>query len=161
MRLHLGCGHIHLSEDINVDIKALETVDVIADINELPFRKESVSLIESYHVVEHIPRQRVEDCLKEWYRVLEKGGWLIIECPDFDQNCKDYLAAKTAEETLHGMQFIFGGDTIAPEDAHRWGYNFQLLGKILNEIGFKKIYRTRPEAGYINIGACLRMEAEK
>jgi len=161
MKLHLGCGYVHLPEDINVDIKALETVDVIADVRNLPFRKESASLIESYHVFEHIPRQQAKDCLKEWYRVLKKGGRLIIECPDFDQNCKDYLAAKTAEETLRSMSFIFGGDTIAAEDAHRWGYNFQLLGRMLSMIGFGKIYRTQPQAGYINIGACLRMEAEK
>jgi len=42
LRVNLGCGHIALPDYINVDMRDLPGVDVIAEVDDLPFDKGSV-----------------------------------------------------------------------------------------------------------------------
>jgi predicted SAM-dependent methyltransferase len=44
----------------------------------IPLKGESVSEIRAYNIVEHL---EVKDIMKEFYRVLKKGGILDILCP--------------------------------------------------------------------------------
>ena len=54
-------------------------VDVVASGDKLPFDDESYDFIISSHVIEHIfdPIK----ALKEWYRVIKKGGYIFIIAP--------------------------------------------------------------------------------
>lgn len=163
-KIHLGCGNHHFDGYINVDSDATEQVDVVADVRSLPFKDNSVEAVEAYHVLEHIPRQQVEATLREWLRVLIPGRMLILELPDFERNCKDLLQAirKQDWETADmNMMFIYGGDTPAPEDAHRWGYNAIMLNMILTQAGFVWVEQTEPRNPHKHQAACFRLEATK
>ena len=57
LKLHLGCGNINLKGCINIDIRRTEATDYVCDATSLPFAKNSVELIEIYHMVEHLPKK--------------------------------------------------------------------------------------------------------
>lgn len=162
MKLHLGCGRMHIDDCVNVDFKPDVKPDVVADIRALPFKDNTFETIHAYHVFEHIPRQETTDMLNEWKRVLSQGGKLYIECPDFERNCKDLLDSKEdVHKTLLNMAFIFGGDTAAPEDAHRWGYDAGVMRAILNHVGFTDVQKVVPITYHAEQAACFRVEATK
>lgn len=67
---------------INKAVKKYSGVEFLkADIEKLPFEKESFDLVFSMFVLEHV--QNPEKVLKEAIRVLKKGGILILAAPNF------------------------------------------------------------------------------
>lgn len=58
---------------------------------ELPFSDESLELIFTSHVLEHLPDEVVLNLLKECYRTLKKGGILRISVPDMEKAFTAYV----------------------------------------------------------------------
>ena len=56
LKLHLGCGHVHLPGFLNIDINPKLHIDLCADISNLPFDSSSVDLIYASSVLEHFGR---------------------------------------------------------------------------------------------------------
>ena len=79
--LDIGCGENKLEGAIGVDIKKTKAVDVIADARYLPFKDEVFDNVYSSHLIEHFSHREVKNVLKEWVRVLKKGGTIEIRCP--------------------------------------------------------------------------------
>lgn len=80
--LHFGCGNKPLKGFINVDFYNKTYADEIVDLNkELPYLSESIDLIYSDNVFEHI--NNLLELIRECNRVLKKGGVLIIKVPYF------------------------------------------------------------------------------
>ncbi|WP_457549421.1 class I SAM-dependent methyltransferase [Archaeoglobus sp.] len=78
--LDLGCGNRKVFESaIGIDIIKTKAVDVIADIQNLPFKDCSVDEIVCYQVLEHV--DDVVKAMEEIWRVLKCGGRAIIEVP--------------------------------------------------------------------------------
>jgi len=163
-KLNLGCGGICYEGFINIDRKPQPLSNLLADIKYLPFKDKCADTIIAHHSFEHIPRQQVYDTLREWYRVLEDNGILDIECPDFDENCRDYVKAlddNDFDKQNMNKNFIYGGDDIDEEDAHRWGYSPRLMKVYLNEIGFNRIDKAEPTKYHRDQAACFRVRATK
>jgi predicted SAM-dependent methyltransferase len=94
IKLNLGCGDKILPGYINVDVaseRAGKKPDVISDIRKLTFNDNYADEILSVHVIEHFWRWEVSDILKEWIRVLKPGGKLILECPNLQAACEEFL----------------------------------------------------------------------
>lgn len=160
----MGCGNIHYEGCINLDMKPLKAVDIVGDIRELPFQDECADTIIAHHCFEHIPRQETGNVLTEWYRVLKPDGALDMECPDFNQNCRDYVKALDAKDThkqAMNKAFIYGGDTSVLEDGHRWGYSAELVKPYLEDMGFKQVDKMRPAEFHRDQAACFRIRAIK
>lgn len=155
LKLHLGCGGRHFEDYINIDWRKTRATDLVCDIRKLPYPDNSVNLIETYHVIEHLPRHSLSKALREWYRVLVPGGMLIIECPDFDVAIKKYIEGDEKQ-----LNSIFGLQRF-PRDTHQFGYNFKRLKKILKESGFKNIKEREPQDYHSKDEACLRVECVK
>ncbi|WP_440005430.1 hypothetical protein [Halomicrococcus sp. SG-WS-1] len=84
--LEIGAGqHPHPRSDSTLDIRSdLDHIDYPGvDIGEdvWPIENESVSEILAYHVVEHVPPNRVGHVFQEVDRVLVSGGTIHIELP--------------------------------------------------------------------------------
>jgi len=47
----------------------------------LPFRAGVFDIVSTYQTLEHV--QDIEECIKEFNRVLRPGGALFIQCPDY------------------------------------------------------------------------------
>lgn len=83
--LHLCCGRTHIDGAVNVDIHPLPEVDVVADVETLPFVAESfdVVFIDPPYSQEDASRYKVRRLLHsrltmaECRRVLIPGGWLL------------------------------------------------------------------------------------
>ena len=155
LKLHLGCGGRHLEGYTNIDLRKTIATDVVCNIRKLPYPDNSVELIETYHVIEHLPRHDLPKALKEWFRVIAFGGMLIIECPDFDKAVKEYIEGN--EERINN---IFGLQRF-PGDTHMFGYNFKRLKKLLEEAGFRDIQEREPQDYHIKDEPCLRIECVK
>jgi predicted SAM-dependent methyltransferase len=155
LQLHLGCGAQHKDGFINIDMKITPATDYVGSIAKLPCACESVSRIESYHVIEHIPHPVAQDVVAEWARVLKPGGTMVMECPDFDEDVRKYLAGD--EEMLgsiYGWQ-RYDGDT------HYYGYNQARLTALLTHAGFSQVRFGEPEDYHARTEPCLRVEAVK
>lgn len=155
LRLHLGCGNQHIEGYINIDFRKTKATDLVCDIVKLPYPDNSVELIETYHVIEHLPRHDLPKTLKEWHRILTPAGKLIIECPDFDADVREYMGGN--EKRLGS---IFGLQRY-PGDSHLFGYNFERLTKLLKDAGFEHIQRREPQDYHAGDEPCLRAECIK
>jgi predicted SAM-dependent methyltransferase len=152
-KLHLGCGNIHKNGYINVDVRKTDFVDVVCDLNVYLGRQSanSSSVIESYHVIEHLGRHVVPKMLSHCYRVLVPNGKLILECPDFDQAVKDYVAGnKTRIDNIFGLQRT-------NYDYHKFGYTKESLEEVLRNAGFKNIMFEAPTDSHKDYEPCMRV----
>jgi len=155
LNLHLGCGNIRRKEFINIDHRRTRATDMVCDIRKLPYPSNSVEIIESYHVIEHVSHAQVPKMLREWFRVLKHGGKLIIECPDFDRAAKEYLEGN--EQRIYN---IFGLQRF-PGDIHLFGYNPSRISTILSNAGFTGIRQAEPIDYHKEEEPCMRIECVK
>lgn len=138
MKLHVGCGNKRIEGFVNVDIRSLPEVDVVADITDLSeFEGRGVELIYCSHVLEHIKRHEYMEVLSNWHSVLNTGGILRLAVPDIEQVFNHYQKYKNLE-VLRG--FLWGGQTY-PENFHYCGWDFDTLSIDLYAVGFKSVRR--------------------
>jgi predicted SAM-dependent methyltransferase len=79
------------------------------------------------HLFEHLYRWEVEGALREWGRLLQPGGLLILELPDLVKCCKNYLEGRMRGGKNPDQLARWGiyGDPRSgnPYMNHRWGYS--------------------------------------
>ncbi len=137
-KLHLGSGDKIIPGFVNVDLRPLPGVDVVADVGKLDaFANASVDLVYACHILEHMPRPRTFPTLLEWNRVLKPGGVLRIAVPDWDSTVEAYRRWGDYENLLN---WIYGGREYA-ENMHYRQFNFSGLKTLLIEAGFKRVVR--------------------
>lgn len=92
MKLDIACGNHKDLGYVGMDIQALAGVDIVHDLNVLPWPVESgsVEAAKAWHIVEHIPpvcvtergtRRPFLEFMNECWRVLQVGARLDIETP--------------------------------------------------------------------------------
>jgi len=169
IKLNLGCGDKILQNYINVDVasqRAGKKPDIICDIRKLTFNDNYADEILSVHVIEHFWRWEVSEILLEWIRVLKPGGKLILECPNLQSACEEFLKSP---KTLSGegqegqrTMWVFYGDPKwkDPLMVHRWGYTPDSLGELMSQVGLINI---RQEAAQFKLREPrdMRMVGEK
>jgi len=154
-KLHLGCGTIRFPGYINIDLRKTIATDYVCDVTHLPFPDESVEVIETYHMIQHMPKDILSKALKNWWNKLVPGGRLIMESPDFDQTVKEYLAGNENRlKNIFGLH-RFKGDT------HLWGYNFFRLKEKLYTCGYRGVKSAEPRDYHRSQEPCMRLEAYK
>lgn len=82
LKLNFGCGTDIRKDFINLDIVKLDGVDVMWNINEVPYPFESNSFdyILCNDIIEHIDFIKT---MKELYRILNEQGKIAIRVPHF------------------------------------------------------------------------------
>ena len=145
--LNLGCGGARIDGFLNIDANLRARSDVVARVEKLKLNSDSVDMIYSSHVLEHIPRDRSKIVLAEWHRVLKPGGKLYVCVPDLEVLFKVYLDNIPFYHTDKGRYlvdkacfFTYGGQ-INKHEFHYNGYSFVTLESMLQMIGFKEIQR--------------------
>jgi predicted SAM-dependent methyltransferase len=137
IKLHLGCGKIRLPGYVNVDIMTRSSVDVIADLRQLPWADASVDHVYSCAVIEHFGRREWIGVLKEWARVLKPGGSIQISTADFEAAVARYLEKRNLEELLGLM---IGGQK-DDYDWHGMIFDFATFRAGLEQAGFRDVRR--------------------
>ncbi len=137
--LHLGCGERFIPEfTYHIDIRRFPYIDYVTSVDKLDmFKDNSVDLIYTCHLLDHFGRNKVEDVLREWHRVLKPGGVLRLAVSDFEKLIEVYLKYKD-------MKLIIGplvGRQDYPENTHYIIFDFASLEELLEKVGFKNIHR--------------------
>lgn len=81
--LHLGCGNKKLKGSIGLDIVNLPSVDVVYDLNLIPwpFKENNFDEVFAPHVIEHL--SSTVKTMEEIWRVSKDGAQVIIRVPHF------------------------------------------------------------------------------
>lgn len=156
--LHVGCGYQRFDDAINMDYVHTPATDYVMDATKTPFPDQSIQQIETYHMVEHVPRPDARQMFEEWNRILVSEGKLILELPDFDGVIKQYLEEDEPEKVDLLLKYVFGSQRFE-SDFHHWGWNFERLEEELKEAGFDRVEQTQPQDYHAEEAPCLRVEA--
>jgi predicted SAM-dependent methyltransferase len=155
MKLDIGGGNEAREGYINVDAYADEA-DVRAPMDCLPFANLSVDEVYSSHALEHVGKYQVAPTIREWYRVLRYGGLLVIEVPDFEWVCRNWLQKRNAGWDLDA---VFG-DQSSPGQYHKTGFTREIMYQRLLEAGFDGC-EVKSTVRFSHNQSCLVFEVEK
>jgi predicted SAM-dependent methyltransferase len=89
--LNIGCGTKFHKEWINIDMVS-DSPYVIQHnlLNGLPFEDEKFDVVYHSQVLEHFPKNKAFDFIKECYRVLKPNGIIRIVVPDLENIVEEY-----------------------------------------------------------------------
>jgi len=143
IRLHLGCGAVHLDGYVNIDfpldhhsVLTHAVADVFADISELAFPATSVDEIRLHHVFEHFPRAESLALIASWWSWLKPGGLLRVEVPDFDRTALVVLNPLSSPKRRQvALRHIFGSQE-ASWAHHQVGWSAGRLRSLLTTFGY-------------------------
>ena len=114
--------------------------------NGIPFNDNTVDFIYTSHFVEHLSRKNALTLLKDSYRVLKKGGMMRVSIPDLEYAISLHHLGKK-DEML--SQYFFVEDDGASFSQHRYMYDYELLSKVLSDIGFSDIRKCEFQIGSV------------
>lgn len=142
--LNLGSGPRIIkgrTDIINVDLFAFDSVDMIADAEDLPLDDESVDLILNQAMLEHVPNPEI--VVREMHRLLRPGGDVFCYLPfivPFHAAPHDYY-----RWTMTGVHHLFRqfdeievGVGAGPTSAMLWGVQEWLA--ILMSFGSRRLH---------------------
>ncbi|SEA73840.1 Predicted SAM-depedendent methyltransferase [Variovorax sp. YR216] len=164
IRLNLGCGHVPLDGYLNVDRRALPGVDIVAEVDSLPFESGQVSEISSAHMLEHFPQEELRrKLLPYWFSLLKNGGTFRAIVPDAEGMIE---AFRSNEYTFDRLREVTFGGQDYDGDFHYNMMTTESLRTLLEEVGFSEftvIEKNRENGGCkeFEIVACRRGEVSK
>jgi predicted SAM-dependent methyltransferase len=134
VRLNLGCGHIALDGYLNVDRRALPGVDIVAEVDQLPFEANQVDEIFSAHLLEHFPQEQlVRQLLPYYHSLIKNGGQFHAVVPDAEAMIHAYSNGGYPYEDMR--EVLYGGQDY-DGDFHFNMFTPESLSKMLTEAGF-------------------------
>ena len=86
----------------NIEFNRKKNIKFADATKRFNFASNSVDIIYSSHMFEHLSRDSAKNFIKESHRVLRKGGILRIVVPDLKKRVDDYLLKKDADAFLEG-----------------------------------------------------------
>ena len=91
-----------------MDRRALPGVDIVAEVNRLPFQKGELNEISAAYLVEQFPQEQLRrELLPYWFGLLKPGGLLRAIVPDAEGMISAYKIGEYPFERLH--EATFGG----------------------------------------------------
>lgn len=143
MKLHLGCGQVHLDGYTNIDfpltehtVQSKSVADEFADLTKLHYKPESIEEVRLHHTYEHFTRPVAIALLASWNSWLEMGGRMHIEVPDFDETAKIVLGRFSNDHDRKvALRHIFGSNE-APWATHYEGWSKERLIEVFSIFGF-------------------------
>lgn len=169
--LNVGCGPRGITplgtafpveqwRELRLDIDPTVAPDIVASITDMaPLPDGAVDAVWSSHNLEHLYPHEVPLALAEFLRVLRPGGMLLLAVPDLQT-----VARAIAEDRLDEPLYSSSAGPIAPIDivfglrpalaagnhfmAHRTGFTPAVLGRALQEAGFKPVAMWQWKEGY-------------
>jgi SAM-dependent methyltransferase len=159
--LHVGCGPQNITRlkgfsthgwaEIRLDIDPSVTPDVVGTLTDMSsVINGSMDAVYSSHNLEHVFPHEVPVVLREFYRVLNNDGFVVLTCPDLQSVCQSIV-----EDKLFDPLYVSPAGPIAPIDilyghraameqgnhymAHKCGFTWTVLSKLFKEAGFLTI----------------------
>lgn len=141
--LHLGCGTTRIAGLINCDLYEKSADLQISATNLQDFDNESVDLIEHHHMIEHLAIEEAKLGIAEWSRVLKKGGYLILTCPNINAVLIKWFLARRYWKYEYIIKMIYG-----PQEHdgmfHKSAYDSKRLRELLQPQGMNVEFTYTP-----------------
>ena len=139
----------------NVDVRAGENIDIVADFNEpLPLNDEEYDGVVSVYCIEHVSWRKVKLFVDECFRILKVGGRLVLCSPNTEKQM-EYILEK--EEWSSDDSCMIFGDQDYPENTHKNVICPKYAIKMLSDAGFSGIF-VMPHGA---LGTDMVIEAKK
>ena len=159
--LHVGCGYRTKKDTLKyyddewketrVDINKNVKPDILGSMKDLSNVQDNYyDSVFSSHSIEHVYAHEVGDVLKQFNRVLNINGFLVITCPELKSICKLVL-----EDKLLDIVYESAAGPISPIDmiwghrvpikkgnefmAHKCGFTLKTLMKACTNANFKSV----------------------
>lgn len=160
--LHVGCGvkdphKLHERfrspdwREVRLDVNPDVAPDIIASITDMRMvATKEFDAIWSSHNLEHLESADVPSALREFYRVLKSGGFVLITLPDLQK-----VAELVVQDKLDEPAYVSPAGPIAPIDmifghrpsiahgnsfmAHRTGFTATTLRNAFMREGFEPV----------------------
>jgi len=155
-RLHIGCGKRKVQGFVNIDIVDSD-YNIDLSRGKLPWPTGSIDVIVCQQVIEHLEVEReLIGLLKEFSRVLTKGGRAFISCPDMAVVVSDYKnnginllndrKSRLHDFSLNGMPTVHMINHLFHQGGeHKNLFDFELLEFLLIKSGFTSVERINEE----------------
>ena len=142
-------------KEIRFDIDENVNPDILGTLTDMNLVKTgSVDAVHSAYNIDHIYPHEVPVALKEFYRVLNDDGIVVVRCPDMQTVCEAVVKDKLLEplydspagpispiDIIYGnRQEIAGGLQYM---AKKCGFTYSVLDRVFFEAGFKANYGGR------------------
>lgn len=141
VKLHLGCGPVHIPGFQHIDAHPYDHVDHVGPVDVLDHIADaSVDMVYACHVLEHFDRDAYQHVLAEWHRILKPGGILRLSVPDFAKAVQIYCEGT---HLTNGIMTIMGalvGGQRDEYDYHKIVFDEALLAHSLKAAGFASPY---------------------
>jgi predicted SAM-dependent methyltransferase len=158
LSIHLGAGSAQLDGWVNIDVWPSE---LALDFRwGLPFAEGSAERVYLSHTLEHLPYPTaVMELLRDIHRVLTPGGKIRIVVPDIGAAIQAYVnddrrffegrreSAWPEWSIRTRMESFLGYAGVGPHPgmfglAHKFGYDFETVSRVLADAGFSSIARS-------------------
>jgi len=111
----------------------------------VPLPANSAEFIFSSHVIHHLYKDQARSLLTDAYRVLKPGGTIRIAVPDLEYIVGLYLQGRR-EEAIENYLF-YPSASRSELSTRRYQYDFTLLKKLLESVGFDRVRRCKYQQG--------------
>lgn len=139
-KLDIGSGSKPRSGYMRHDIRPLEGIDIVCDAKKFPEEYyDSFDEVFASNVLEHFNRFEVKHVLKEWTKLVRKGGIIDIVVPDVREICRQFVDEKI---DIGFFSYVMFGGNDYEFNIHKYGFDIALLQEWLQELGFEIIKST-------------------
>jgi SAM-dependent methyltransferase len=137
---------------VRLDIDPRTQPDIVGDMTDLgevgPF-----DAVACNNALEHLYPHQVDKALREFHRVLEPGGHVVIQVPDLQdvQPTEDLIPGIG----MCGLHLMYGDAARlkdAPHMAHHCGFVEDTLRRVLEEAGFAALVKRIPCHQLMGVG---------
>lgn len=136
--LNIGCGHKPDPDRINVDMRELPGVDIVAAVDKIPFAAGELQEIYSSHLLEHFSLEQLRrQLLPQWCELLAKGGELRAVVPDAQAMLEAYAKHEIPFSELHLV--MYGGQEYEG-DFHFTMFTPESLVELFVEQGLENVH---------------------
>lgn len=121
----------------NIDAQVVEpdrVPDIVCNVGvqSLPFGPLSVDLVVIHQGLEHAGCGESEPMLRECWRVLARGGSLIVTVPDMRKLAARWLGGEL--DTQLFMTSVYGAYMGDEADRHKWGFDYNHLAQTIRAV---------------------------
>jgi len=163
--LHVGCGNSNMSKlngfndsewhEIRLDIDEQVNPDIVGTLTEMSSVKTgSVDAVYSAYNIDHIYAHEVPIAFKEFHRVLNDDGIVVLRCPDIQTICEVIAQDKLLEPLyespigpIYPIDILFGNRQQISDGklfmAKKVGFTYSVLNQTFREAGFQARYGGR------------------
>jgi predicted SAM-dependent methyltransferase len=136
LRLHVGCGPVHLESCVNIDNRPYPAADYVLDVRDgVPFH--DLAFIFAEHFIEHLPLWEAHRFLVDCRTALATDGVLRLSTPNLDWVYRtQYEFDGTRSATVANC---FNLNTSFRGWGHQFLYNQEALGGLLHAAGFARV----------------------